>query len=92
MTTFPTERIHNVVLVGHAGVGKTTLAEALLARAGAIPRAGRIDDGTSVLDTDPESVKAKISMSLAVAPFEWTATDGTTQSFFDYVLKKTTTS
>jgi elongation factor G len=57
-------------------VGKTTLAEALLARAGAIPRAGRIDDGTSVLDTDPESVKAKISMSLAVAPFEWTATDG----------------
>lgn len=76
MTTFPTERIHNVVLVGHAGVGKTTLAEALLARAGAVPRAGRVDDGTSVLDTEPESVKARMSMSLAVAPFEWTATDG----------------
>ncbi len=78
MTTFPTERIHNVVLVGHAGVGKTTLAEALLARAGAVPRAGKVDDGTSLLDTEPESVKAHISMSLAVAPFEWTATDGNT--------------
>ena len=78
MTTFPTERIHNVVLVGHAGVGKTTLAEALLARAGAVPRAGKVDDGTSLLDTEPESVKARISMSLAVAPFEWTATDGNT--------------
>jgi elongation factor G len=78
VTTFPTERIHNVVLVGHAGVGKTTLAEALLARAGAIPRAGKVDDGTSVLDTEPESVKSRISMSLTLAPFEWTATDGQT--------------
>ncbi len=76
MTTYPTERIHNVVLVGHAGVGKTTLAEALLARAGAVPRPGRVDDGTSLLDTDPESIKSRISMSLALAPFEWTATDG----------------
>lgn len=78
MTTFPTDRIHNVVLVGHAGVGKTTLAEALLARAGAVTRAGRVDDGTSLLDTEPESVKARMSMSLAVAPFEWTATNGDT--------------
>ncbi|MFZ4720711.1 MAG: GTP-binding protein, partial [Ilumatobacteraceae bacterium] len=78
MTTFPTERIHNVVLVGHAGVGKTTLAEALLARAGAIPKPGKVDDGTSVLDHEPEAQKARISLSLAVAPFEWKATDGNT--------------
>lgn len=78
VTSFPTERIHNVVLVGHAGVGKTTLAEALLARAGAIPKAGKVDDGTSVLDYEPEAQKARISMSLAVAPFEWTATNGNT--------------
>ncbi len=78
MKHHPTERIRNVVLVGHSGAGTTTLAEALLARAGAVPRAGRVDDGTSLLDTEPESVKRKISLSLAFAPFEWQATDGNT--------------
>ncbi len=78
MKTYPTERIHNVVLLGHSGAGKTTLAEALLSRAGAVPRTGKVDDGTSLLDNDPESIKARISMSLALAPFEWTATDGNT--------------
>jgi len=78
VTTFPTERIHNVALVGHGGVGKTSLAEALLTRAGAVARPGKVDDGTSLLDYEPESVKARMSMSLALAPFEWTATDGNT--------------
>src|SRR5436190_3941281 len=78
VTTFPTDRIRNVVLVGHAGSGKTTLAEALMARAGAVPRAGRVDDGTSQLDYDPEAIKRRISLSLALAPFEWDATDGNT--------------
>lgn len=77
VTTHPTDRIRNVALVGASGAGTTSLAEALLARAGAIARAGRVDDGTSVLDTDPESVKRRMSLSLALAPFDWTATDGT---------------
>jgi elongation factor G len=74
--TYPTERIRNVVLVGHSGAGKTALAEALLVRAGALARAGRVDDGTSVLCADPEEVKRGLSLSLALAPIEWTATDG----------------
>jgi len=76
--SYPTDRIRNVALVGHGGAGKTTLAEALLVRAGAIARSGRVDDGTSVLDTEPESVKRHMSLSLALAPFEWKAGDGET--------------
>jgi elongation factor G len=78
MADLATERVRNVVLVGHSGAGKTSLADALLARAGVVPRAGKVDDGTSALDTEPESVKRKISLSLGLAPFAWTASDGNT--------------
>ena len=73
-----TPRIRNVALVGHSGVGKTTLAEALLHRAGVLPRPGRIEDGSTVCDTEPEEIKRGISLTLAVAPFPWTASDGET--------------
>ena len=48
------EKIRNVALVGHGGSGKTTLAEALLLTAGAIGRMGRVEDGTTVCDHEPE--------------------------------------
>jgi elongation factor G len=66
--------LRSVVLAGHAGSGKTTLAEQLLFRAGAIPRLGRVDDATAHLDYEPEEQKRKESLSLAVATFEHDAT------------------
>ncbi len=62
--------IRSVVLAGHAGAGKTTLAEQVLFRAGAIPRLGRVDDGTAHLDYEPEEQKRRQSLSLAVGTFE----------------------
>jgi elongation factor G len=67
----PTDKIRNVVLVGHGGSGKTTLAEALLFEAGAITRLGRVEDGTTVCDFEPEEQRHHQSISLAVAPFDW---------------------
>ncbi|MGO9341329.1 MAG: elongation factor G, partial [Acidimicrobiales bacterium] len=69
MPSHPPSRIRNVALVGHNGAGKTTLAEALLAQTGAIPRQGRIEDGTTVSDFEPEEVKRHLSVSLAMTPF-----------------------
>jgi elongation factor G len=68
---YATDHIRNVALVGHGSSGKTSLAEALLHRAGAINRLGRVEDGTTVCDHDAEEQRRGISLSLAVAPLEW---------------------
>ncbi len=78
--TFPTANIRNVALVGHGGAGKTSLAEALLLEAGTIPRLGKVEDGTTVCDFDPEEQRRRISVSLALAPFEL---DGTKVNLLD---------
>ena len=62
--------VRNVVLVGHSGAGKTTLVEALLVATGAISRAGRVEDGTTVTDFDDAELRQHRSVSLALAPIE----------------------
>ena len=63
-------KIRNVVLVGHSGAGKTTLVEALLVASGAIPRAGRVEEGTTTTDFEDAEVRHQRSVSLALAPVE----------------------
>jgi elongation factor G len=66
----PAERVRNVALVGHAAAGKTTLAEALLVATGALTRAGRVEDGTTCLDSEEVEVRQQRSVSLGVATVE----------------------
>src|SRR3974377_1775639 len=60
-----TATIRNLAFIGHSGCGKTSLAEALLFSTGATNRLGKVDDGTSVLDFEPEELKRKITISSA---------------------------
>jgi elongation factor G len=69
LASYPPSNIRNVALVGHNGSGKTTLAEALLFRTNTTTRQGRVEDGSTVCDFEPEEIKRHLSLSLAVAPF-----------------------
>jgi elongation factor G len=71
MKDFKTEDIRNVALVGHGSTGKTSLAEAMLFSSGAVGRLGRVDEGTTVSDFDPDENKRKISINLSLLPCEW---------------------
>jgi len=64
-------RIRNIGIVGHGGVGKTLLADALVLAAGGATRLGRTDDGTSLFDVDPEAVRRKTSIFVGIHHASW---------------------
>ena len=74
MKVYDAGSIRNVALVGHGGCGKTQLVSALLFAAGAVNRLGRVDDGTTVTDYDPEEIARKHTLSTSLACAEWRKT------------------
>ena len=88
MKDYKTENLRNIGLFGHGSAGKTTIAEAMLFNTGVLDRFGKVDDGNTVTDFDPEEIKRKISISAATAPCDWkecriNAID--TPGYFDFV-------
>jgi len=71
MPKYGLENIRNIVLLSHGGAGKTSISEAMLFNAGAINRLGRVDDGSTTSDYDPDEIKRKISINLSILPCEW---------------------
>lgn len=71
MKHYTPDRIRNIGLFSHGGAGKTSLTEAMLYNAKAITRLGRVEDGNTVTDFDPDEIKRHISINLAIAPIEW---------------------
>ncbi len=71
MTIYKSDKLRNVVLLGHGGAGKTSLAEAMLFDTGAVNRLGRVDDGTSISDWDDEERRRQMSINASLIPCEW---------------------
>lgn len=71
MKVYTTEKIRNVVLLGHGGCGKTTLAESMAYLAGVSSRMGKVEDGNTLSDFTKEEQKRQISISTSLLPIEW---------------------
>ncbi|MDY3819176.1 MAG: elongation factor G [Lachnospiraceae bacterium] len=88
MNIYTTEKIRNVVLLGHGGAGKTSLAEAMAYLAGITTRMGKISEGNTIGDYDKEEVKRQFSISTSVIPIEWEGSKINildTPGYFDFV-------
>jgi len=71
MPTFDVHHLRNIVLLGHSSAGKTSLGEALLFSAGQTTRLGKVEEGNTVSDYDPEEVRRRISVNTSVLPCPW---------------------
>ncbi|MDR0357001.1 MAG: elongation factor G, partial [Clostridiales Family XIII bacterium] len=71
MKGYSSDQIRNVVLLGHGGSGKTTVAEAALAATGAIGRMGKVEDGNTVSDYEKTEIDKGYSISASVIPVEY---------------------
>ncbi len=88
MNIYTTDKIRNVVLLGHGGAGKTSLVESMAYLAGITSRMGKVDDGNTVSDFGKEEQKRKISISTSVVPIEWEGTKINiidTPGYFDFI-------
>ncbi|MBQ2405726.1 MAG: elongation factor G [Lachnospiraceae bacterium] len=88
MNVYTTDKVRNVVLLGHGGAGKTSLVESMAYLAGITSRMGKIEDGNTVSDFGKEEQKRKISISTSVIPIEWEGTKINildTPGYFDFI-------
>ena len=88
MDVFRTDRIRNVVLLGHGGAGKTTLTEAMAYLSGITNRLGKVTDGNTISDYDKEEIKRKFSITTSTVPVVWDKVKVNiidTPGFFDFV-------
>ncbi len=88
MNVYTTDKIRNVVLLGHSGAGKTSLVESMAYLAGITTRMGKIEDGNTISDFGKEEQKRQISISTSVIPIEWNDTKINvldTPGYFDFI-------
>ena len=71
MKVYSAEQIRNVALISHVGAGKTSLVDAALYDSGAVTRQGKVDEGSSISDYDPDELKRRMSLNATVLPVEW---------------------
>ena len=90
MKNYASNRVRNVVLLGHSGSGKTTYSEAALYYSGATKRFGKVEDGNTVSDYEAEEIRRKVSINASVIPVEWQDTKINfldTPGYFDFAAE-----